>query len=35
MKVKGETVRRYVYRVCDRLQIQGNKKDFEHFIPSF
>ena len=35
MKVKGETVRRYVYRVCGRLQIQGNKKDFEHFISSF
>lgn len=35
MKVKDETIRRYVYRVCNRLQILGNKKDFEYFISSY
>ena len=35
MKVKSETVRRYVYRVYGRLQIQGNKKAFERFIASY
>ena len=35
MKVKSETVRRYVYRVCARLQIQGNKNAFERFIASY
>lgn len=35
MQVKEASIKRYVYRVCNRLQIQSNKKDFEHFIASY
>ena len=35
MKVKDGTVRRYIYRVCSRLVIPGNKKDLELFIASY
>lgn len=35
MKVKGDTTRRYIYRVCSRLDIPGNKKDFERFIKTY
>ena len=35
MKVKDGTARRYIYRVCSRLDIPGNKKDFERFIKTY
>ena len=35
MKVKDDTARRYIYRVCSRLDIPGNKKDFERFVKTY
>ena len=35
MKVKDTTIRRYIYRTCDRLHIKNNKKDFEAFISRY
>ena len=35
MKVKDGTVRRYIYRVCSRMDIPGSKKDLELFIASY
>ena len=35
MGIKDASLRRYIYRVCCRLGIQGNKKDFEKFITCY
>ena len=35
MGIKDASLRRYIYRVCCRLGIPGNKKDFEKFITCY
>ena len=35
MGIKDASLRRYIYRVCCRLGIPGNKKDFECFITCY
>ena len=35
MWVKDASLRRYVYRICSRLGIPGNKKGFETFITAY
>ena len=35
MGIKDASLRRYIYRVCFRLGIPGNKKDFEKFITCY
>ena len=35
MGIKDASLRRYIYRVCCRLGIPGNKKDFERFITAY